>query len=107
MDSKDRRAELLKPGSLFNGIDFVEIANAEQTEVRVHFINSVSLQGKGSTPPTIEGGEAIRTVAVTQFNDKTDWSLDGDHWVLRLRVAASGDFSNYTLMVISQNNFRQ
>src|SRR5882762_3376674 len=101
MDSRDRRAELLKPASSYNGIDFVEIANEEQTELRVHFLNSVPLQGTVSPTPTIEGGEAIRTVAVTPFNDQTDWSLDGAHLVLRLAVPAPGDFSNYTLRLQS------
>src|SRR6516162_7557411 len=101
MDSKDRRAELLKPSATFNGIDFVEISTDDETALRVHFLNEVPLQGTLSAIPTIDGGETIRSVAVNPINDATDWELDGDHVVLRLTVAAPGDFSNYTLMLQS------
>ena len=101
MDSKVRRAELLKPSATFNGIDFVEISTDDETALRVHFLNEVPLQGTLSAIPTIDGGETIRSVAVNPINDATDWELDGDHVVLRLTVAAPGDFSNYTLMLQS------
>jgi hypothetical protein len=100
MDSKDRRAELLKSAT-FNGIDFVEISTDDETVLRVHFLNDVSLQGTLSAIPTIDGGETIRSVAVNPVNDATDWEFDGDHVVLRLTVAAPGDFSNYTLTLHS------
>src|SRR5712691_944660 len=97
MDSRDRRAELLKPAATFNGIDFVEIFTDDQTVLRVHFLNDVPLQGTLSAIPTIDGGQTIRSVAVNPINDAKDWELDGDHLVLRLKVGAPGDFSNYTL----------
>src|SRR6516225_1393383 len=100
MDSKDRRAELLKSAT-FNGIDFVEISTDDETVLRVHFLNDVSLEGTLSAIPTIDGGETIRSVAVNPVNDATDWEFDGDHVVLRLMVAAPGDFSNYTLTLHS------
>src|SRR6266853_2799914 len=100
MDSKDRRAALLASTS-FNGIDFVEVANDEQTLLRVHFLNAVSLIGTLSPKVTIDGGETIRTVAVDAIDDGTDWSFDGNHVVLDLTVAAPGDFSNYTLKLES------
>src|SRR6266853_5237714 len=100
MDSKDRRAALLASTS-FNGIDFVEVANDEQTLLRVHFLNAVSLIGTLSPKVTIDGGETIRTVAVDAIDDGTDWSFDGNRVVLDLTVAAPGDFSNYTLKLES------
>ena len=100
MNPKDRQAQLLVSTS-YNGMDFVEIANGGQTQLRVHFFNAVPLAGSVTAIPTITGGETIRTVAVHPINDATDWSLDDDHLVLTLNVAAPGDFSNYTLAISS------
>ncbi len=102
MDSRDRRKALLSSQTL-NGIDFVEIANPEQTELKVHFLNGVAITGMPSDPPKITGGERIRSVAVNPVNDATDWDFDGNHVVLDLKVAAPGDFSNYTLTLQSPN----
>jgi hypothetical protein len=46
-------------------IDFVEIASAAQTALRVHFLNAVPLQGTLSAIPRIDGGETIRSVAMS------------------------------------------
>jgi hypothetical protein len=100
MEPIDRQA-LLLTSTAFNGIDFVEIANRAQTVLRVHFLNAVPLAGSLSGLPTITGGETIRAVTVHPINDDNDWSLDDDHLVLTLTVAAPGDFSNYTLEIPS------
>src|SRR5665213_1394344 len=99
MDTKDRKSQLLQSPA-YNGIDFVEVANDAQTFLRVHFLNAVPLVGTIS-PPTITGGETIRTVAVKPVNDHIDWQMDGDHVVLKLTVVAPGDFSKYTLSIKS------
>jgi hypothetical protein len=96
MESKDRRAALLASTS-FNGIDFVEIANAAQTSLVVHFLNGVPV-GNLSSQPTITGGETIPAVPVLPVS-AGDWGYDEGHLVLRLRVAAPGDFSTYTLTI--------
>lgn len=95
---KDRKAILIE-STVCNGIDFVEVANQSQTQLLVHFFNSVSLQGQLIGTPTIMGGETISTVQVRPVNEYTDWSMDGNHWVLTLNVEAPGDFSIYTLAV--------
>jgi hypothetical protein len=100
MDLKDRRARLLLPEASLNGIDFVEVANDQQTALRVHFLNAVPLKGTVSEV-TITGGESIHTVAVAPIDDNTDWSLDDTHLVLKLSAATPGDFSNYTLAINS------
>ena len=97
---KDRKARLLESSS-FNGIDFVEVANDAETQLRVHFLNAVQLSGTISTP-TITGGEGIRTVAVNPVNDSTDWQMDGISLILNLAVASPGDFSIYTLSISSK-----
>src|SRR5260370_21146875 len=93
---RDRRAALASPTqTALNGIDFVEVRNAETT-LRVHFIAQRPAAGDLSsviTGATITGGERIRTVAATLAG----WGTDTDHrpWV-DVSVAAPGDFSIYT-----------
>jgi len=100
MSAKDRKVVLIESAD-FNGIDFVEIANPAQTQLRVHFLNTVPLLGTVTGTPTISGGETIPTVAVNLIHDATDWSWDDDHLVLALTVRAPGDFSNYILSISS------
>jgi hypothetical protein len=100
MQARDRRAAILQSGN-YNGIDFVEIANPQQTTLNVHFLNAVDLQGTPLTgQPTITGGETIPTVAVLPIA-AVDWGFDDGHVVLTLHVMAPGDFSTYTLEIPS------
>lgn len=99
MEPKDRKAVLLA-SQTYNGIDFVEIADCQQTTLRVHFFNDVSVKGTLLTTPTITGGERIPTVTVNPIHD-SDWSTDDLHQVLTLTVPAPGDFSNYLLTISS------
>jgi hypothetical protein len=100
--SRDRLSALLDPGNtVYNGIDFVEVASADQTTLRVHFLKGVAMKGSVSAV-AITGGESIPTVAVKPINDATDWSTDAaGRPLLTLHVAAPGDFSFYTLTLTS------
>jgi len=110
MEPKDRKAQLLQ-STLWNGIDFVEVANDAQTALRVHFLNAVWPQAPVSpptivspstivSPPTITGGTTIPTVTVNSIS----WQMDNEgHVVLNLTVPAPGDFSQYTLSLSSPN----
>jgi hypothetical protein len=104
----DRRQHLLGPGITLNGIDYVEVATADQTTLRVHFINTVAVAGTlASSPPgseavTITGGEVITSVAVLPIDEATDWTVDSQaRPVLTVRVQAPGDFSSYRLSIVS------
>ncbi|HMD96338.1 MAG TPA: baseplate J/gp47 family protein [Terriglobia bacterium] len=113
MQQKDRLQRLLDPSNTtLNGIDFVEIASATQTALRVHFLNTVPLKGTvvagpgldGRTVPAVQitGGETIPTVAAAPIHDATDWSTDAEgRPTLMLSVPAPGDFSIYTLTLNS------
>ncbi|MCU1244866.1 MAG: hypothetical protein JWN02_776 [Acidobacteria bacterium] len=93
----DRLAALLAPGAPLNGIDFVEIASADQRTLRVHFLNTIAVAGSlvAENPVTITGGETIPTVRVLPT---LTWLSDaGGRPLLELHVAAPGDFSTYTL----------
>ncbi|HEX5453985.1 MAG TPA: hypothetical protein VFX06_09345 [Stellaceae bacterium] len=99
MTPRDRRAAVIA-STRFNGIDFVEIGNPQQTVLNVHFLNDMAVALAPDKPPTIDGGETIRRVEVLPIADG-DWSLDGQHVVLTLRVPAPGDFSTYRLAIPS------
>lgn len=94
--AKDR-LKALRASVTYNGIDFVEVVSADQLTLRIHFLNSVPLQGVVQKA-TITGGEVIKTVDVQSINDATDWSADAEgHPLLTLRVTQPGDFSTYML----------
>jgi hypothetical protein len=112
-DTVDRRQYLLGPGVTWNGIDYVEVAAADQRTLRVHFLNAVPVAGSLGTagsPPgsgatgavTITGGAVIAPVAVLPVDEATDWSFDSAaRPVLTVRVKAAGDFSIYRLAIVS------
>ncbi|MDI1430184.1 baseplate J/gp47 family protein [Polyangium sorediatum] len=93
------RAKLLRLHPELNGIDFVEIANIAQTEIRIHFMNPVDDLVGVVTGATITGGDAVPKVPVLPIDDANDWDVPAK--VLTLRVAAPGDFSTYTLALQS------
>jgi hypothetical protein len=99
MTDRDRRAAVVA-STVFNGIDFVEIADTTQTLLRVHFLNSVEVKGTLTGAPTITGGDVIPSVTVLPTVD-ADWGWDEEHVVLTIRVAAPGDFSIYRLTIAS------
>jgi len=101
MTTRDRRLALLA-STTTNGVDFVEVASADQTRLRVHFLNTVSLRGSlaPANPVTITGGEVIQTVPVNPVDEAVAWSADSDgRPLLSVSVPAPGDFSLYTLTV--------
>jgi hypothetical protein len=100
MEPKDRQAQVIRSLS-FNGIDFVEVASDDETALRVHFLNAVKPLGVISA--SITGGERIGSVSVDPVTD-ADWGFDDLHLVLSLKVAAPGDFSNYTLALTSSRD---
>ena len=56
----DRRKFLLSAGATWNGIDYVEVATADERTLLVHILNQVTVRGTlvtapGSPPVTIEG----------------------------------------------------
>jgi hypothetical protein len=96
----DRLADLIASTTL-NGIDFVEIVTADQTQLRVHFLNTVTVQGTlaSTKPVTITGGESIPTVPVLPIA-ATDWGTDAEgRPTLLLHTPICGDFSTYRLSI--------
>ncbi len=85
-----RRQAVIEDGTL-NGIDFLEIATADQFKLRLGLLKSAA----ALTPDNvrIEGGvrvTGIQVISITGQPGKT----------LTLTVSARGDFSNYTLRIV-------
>jgi hypothetical protein len=100
----DRLAALLAAtNTTLNGIDFVEIITPDQRSLRVHFLNTVGVQGTLSPtdPVTITGGESVPSVPVRPIAG-TDWGFDDDgRPTLDLHTTVAGDFSRYVLHIDS------
>ena len=98
----DRLTDLLASTTL-NGIDFVEIATPDQRTLRIHFLNTVTVDGTlaAQNPVQIAGGESTPTVPVLAIA-AADWGVDDvGRPVLTLRTPFPGDFSFYTLSIAS------
>ena len=97
-----RLADLIA-STAYNGIDFVEIASADQTGLVVHFLNAVTVEGTltGTAPVQITGGGSVPTVPVLPAA-AADWGADDQgRPLLALRTAFRGDFSRYQLAIAS------
>jgi len=98
MAPRNRVLELLKAGAALNGIDFVEVREAEPTRLYVHFFNAVAVAQPGLVV-TITGGDLKPEVPVEPVQ-AGDWGVDLEgRPVLMLRVPGRGDFSTYTLRI--------
>jgi len=86
---------------ILNGIDYLEVASADQKTLDVHFIHN--LPGEtGGVPPSaaltknnfvIEGGLRVRNIKVDAIKDTIDK-------VITLQVSEAGDYSNYVLRLV-------
>ena len=100
--ARNRRQLLLAPRAPFNGIDYVHVAPS-QTQLFVHFLNAVPVQGHlYGQQATITGGDVVTSITANPIKETTDWSADSEgRPVLALTVAAPGDFSTYRLTIFS------
>src|SRR5258708_13197318 len=96
----DRLAAVVASTAL-NGIDFIEVASADQTTLRVHFVNAVVVQGTldATKPVTITGGESVATVPVLPIS-LADWGTDDQgRQGVTLHTPFAGAFSPYRLTI--------
>jgi hypothetical protein len=98
--SRNRLAKL-RTQATFNGIDFVEVLNTAQTQLRVHFLHTSpggEVIATSVTAVSISGGDSIRDVAA----EVTGWDVTPTGYpTIDLTVAQAGDFSNYTLTLLT------
>jgi hypothetical protein len=105
--SQQRRAQVLKARDsqghpVLNGIDFLEIASADQKTLSVNFLFPLPGQANGtpsgpaltSANVVIEGGVRITGILVQD-------PVTSAGNVLTVNVNAAGDFSTYTLRLVS------
>ncbi|MEU7959026.1 baseplate J/gp47 family protein [Micromonospora humida] len=99
-DDDERRAEVARPGSAFNGIDWVEVDAADQRLLHVGFLHPLPGQ-TGGLPAgaplavgnvVVDGGVRITGVQVL--------SVAAAGAELTVRVDRAGDFSPYTLRLV-------
>jgi hypothetical protein len=96
MNARNRLLELLRSGATLNGIDYVEVREAEPTRLYVHFVNTVVIANP-LLVATITGGDLMPDVAVAPIQ-AADWSQDSEgRPILRLTVQGRGDHSAYLL----------
>jgi Baseplate J-like protein len=99
-----RRIDLLKQASL-NGIDFVEIASGDHKTLAVNFF--FPLPGQAGAVPSgkpaltrnnilIEGGVRVRGIRAVSVNVDSHKPK-----ILIVTVNSPGDFSNYTLQIVT------
>lgn len=99
--NKHRRVRVLGQNTV-NGIDYLEVASADQKTLNVSFL--LNLPGQPDEVPSggaaltknnvrIEGGERVRDIQVQ--------SVSAADNVLTVVVTDRGDFSNYTLRIVA------
>jgi hypothetical protein len=98
-EPRNRLNQLLLPDVALNGIDYVEVIEADPSILRVHFVNKV--KPYDALDASITGGDSIPTVPVGPIAPG-DWSDSDGRPLLTLHLPqGTGDFSNYTLTLVS------
>ncbi len=110
----ERRRDAVR-GSALNGIDYLEVVDHDadllqeltghgppfdgdrQRFLRVHFVNDLAPASLGKSNLHISGGERIRPIVILDATIGT--APDAD--VLTIEVEEPGDFSIYTLTIVS------
>ena len=87
-----RMAVLAHPDE--NAIDFLEVSDDEST-LFVHFLKDLAPNALGLNNIRIEGGERISNIQVTGI------ALETDTTILDVAVNGPGDFSTYTLRLVT------
>ena len=100
----DRRRDLVRAHNTLNGIDFLVVRDLEsdplelrQRTLLVHFLKDLSPGQLTETNIKIEGGERVRDIKVTTV------TLEASN-VLAVEVSARGDFSKYTLRLVTNKD---
>lgn len=109
----DTRRNAVKLHPTLNGIDYIEVLdnisdpyNERQTTLFVHFLKPLSPGALDVANIIIEGGERIRNIKVIDASLEIEGSFPSsppsvEAEVLVVKVSKAGDFSTYTLKLIS------
>ncbi|MCG8689348.1 MAG: hypothetical protein MI892_31030 [Desulfobacterales bacterium] len=103
LQDRNERVQAVRGSGTINGIESVEITSASQTSIRVYFIHPLPGETNGipSSPQLtadnilIEGGARITSVTISSVNPVGRY--------LQVYVTAPGDFSTYTLKLVTSS----
>ena len=95
----DRRRSILAAQKIWNGIDYIDVSD-DQLTLRVYFIIPLTPGQLTIGNVTITGGESITNVAPVNVNED-GFASPGDPTCLVVQVNGPGDFSTYTLSLVS------
>jgi hypothetical protein len=103
-----RRAEVLttldgQGHPVLNGIDYLEVSAAAQTQLQVHFL--FDLPGAPSANPQVLAPANIRIEGGTRITGIHAVSVSAAGKVLSVTVSAAGDFSTYTLRLLTTSGY--
>jgi hypothetical protein len=93
-----RRRELLQRNRRLNGLDYLDVS-ADQRVLRVHLIDKTPVS-VSADQLRIEGGQKVRDIQVTGVSLNQSDRLETDDF-LEVTVDKPGDFSTYTLRVVT------
>lgn len=103
----ERRRQAILEHPTLNGIDFLEVLdnpslpnNQRQRTLFVYFVKPLAPNSLAKENVRIEGGERIKNIAVTNVSIGTGDQAN----ILTVQVDAPGDFSFYTLRLITNAN---
>ncbi|MFE4254278.1 putative baseplate assembly protein [Streptomyces sp. NPDC056910] len=99
----EKRRQRVRESTTHNGIDYVEVDPDDQRRLSVHFLHPLPGQTGGipATPALdrthviVEGGERVTAIGVT--------GVVSSGSVLTVTVDRAGDFSSYTLRLVSRS----
>ncbi|MBT2442698.1 putative baseplate assembly protein [Streptomyces sp. ISL-36] len=98
----EKRRQKVRESTTHNGIDYLEVDPDDQRRLAVHFLHPLPGQTGGipATPAldrshvVVEGGERVTAIGVT--------GVEASGSVLTVSVDRAGDFSSYTLRLVSR-----
>jgi hypothetical protein len=111
----ERRRNAVKAHPTLNGIDFLEVRDEpadpldqRQRTLLVHFLKNLKPAQLTEANVRIDGGDRVRNIRVTKVSIPTLPSPPVDPLpdlkVMTVEVSARGDFSTYTLRLVSDPN---
>ena len=100
--SSNRRTTIREAGAL-NGIDYIEVASADQKTLDVYFIHNLpgETDGVPAAPPltaanvSIEGARRVSGINVGSVGSSDN--------ILKVQVDQAGDYSTYTLKLVTSS----
>lgn len=93
----EQRKNKVREHEKYNGIDYLEVADAEQRSLLVRFLKPDNVGALTADNVRIEGGERIRNIRV---NDVVPDGDDTSGQAIVVHVEQAGDFSPYTLRLV-------